>query len=201
MRGYKKTVMAFMSYLFKKECEVLKRIIVLVGGSGTGKTTVANELEKQGFHRLVTTTTRPMRKGEINGIDYHFVKEKEFWGIERIEESSYAGNWYGLSKDEVDTKIKKYDDLVIVMDINGAKSLKKEFGDIVRVIFLTISKDEMKRRMENRGDSQKNIQERLQRAKKFREFEKPDIADIAIENNDLKQTIQLILSCTKKEAS
>ena len=51
----------------------MKKIVVLVGGSGSGKTTIAHELEKKGFRRLVTTTTRPKREGEVDQVDYFFV--------------------------------------------------------------------------------------------------------------------------------
>lgn len=179
----------------------MKRILVLVGSSGSGKTTVANELEKRGFHRLVTMTTRPMRDGEINHLHYHFVSEDEFWKIDRVEENKYIEHWYGLSKDEVNQKLKKYDNLVIVMDKNGASAMKKEFRDMVKVIFLTISPEEMERRLRERGESEETIQKRLRQAYDQNEFKKPDVADILINNIDLDNTIQQILAFAKKEAS
>lgn len=170
---------------------------MLIGGSGTGKTTVANELERRGFHRLITTTTRSKREGEINHVHYHFVSEEEFWQIDRVEESKYAGNWYGLSKEEVNQKMTKYNNLVIVMDVNGAKAIKREYEDIVQVVFLTISSKEMEVRLRKRGGSKSSIQKRLKHAHDHKEFTKPEVADIQIENIDFGKTIETILSFTK----
>lgn len=178
----------------------MKNIVVIVGGSGSGKTTVSDKLQEYGFNRLITTTTRPMRKGEINHVHYHFVTKEEFWKIPKIEHSEYVGNFYGLSKIEIETKLKKYDYLVIVMDRNGASAMKKAYGDIVTVVFLTISPEEMERRMRQRGDSEEKIQERLCQAYEEDEFTKPEIADVEIINLDINQTVHQILSLSKKEA-
>lgn len=178
----------------------MKKIVVLVGGSGSGKSTIAMELEKRGFCRLVTTTTRPMREGEVNHVHYHFVSYEEFWKIDRVEENEYVGHWYGLSKAEVDAKMELYDNLVIVMDENGAKAMKKEYGNIVHVVFITISPEVMKERMIKRGDSKRQIWERLKRAYDFNEFESPDIADLTINNVNLEESIKKIINYTKKEA-
>jgi guanylate kinase len=178
----------------------MKKIIVLVGGSGSGKSTIAVELEKRGFHRLVTTTTRPIRKGEVNHADYHFVSKEEFWGIGKVEYNKYVQNYYGLSKLEVESKMKKHDNLVIVMDVNGAKAMKRVYGDIVQVVFLTISPVEMEKRLRQRGGNEIHVQERLQQAYEYQEFTKPKVADAEINNEDLEKTLEQILDLTKKEA-
>jgi len=178
----------------------MNRIVVLVGGSGSGKSTVAMELEKRGFHRLVTTTTRPMRKGEINHVHYHFVTEEEFWKIERVEENQYVGHWYGLSKAEVKEKLRKYHKLVIVMDINGAKAMKNEYGEMVEVVFLTITPEEMEKRLRKRGDDDVHVRERMRQAYEHQEFTPPSIADLVIHNVNMEKTIHDILTFAKKEA-
>lgn len=61
-------------------------MIILTGKSGSGKTTVARELEKHGFKRAVTCTTRPRRTGEEDGVDYHFLSSKQF---EKLENCIY----------------------------------------------------------------------------------------------------------------
>lgn len=77
----------------------MKTIIVIVGGSGSGKTTIAHQLETHGFERLITTTTRSMREGEVNHHDYHFVSKEEFKNLDKIEESEYGGNHYGIIRE------------------------------------------------------------------------------------------------------
>lgn len=178
----------------------MKRILVLIGGSGSGKSTVATELEKRGFHRLVTTTTRGMRDGEVNHKDYHFVSKEEFWNIEKVEFNEYVGNFYGLSKAEVNSKMEIYDNLIIVMDVNGAIAMKRVYGDIVHVVFLTITPAEMVERLRQRGGDETHIQERLEQAYQYHEFTKPEVADWEINNLNLETTVQQILDFTKKEA-
>lgn len=177
----------------------MKRILVLVGGSGSGKSTIATELEKQGFHRLVTTTTRPMREGEVNHISYHFVSEEEFWKLNRVEENQYVGNWYGLSKDEVEEKMKIYEQLIIVMDINGAKAMKRIYGNIVQVVFITISPKIMEERLRQRGSSEEQVRARLENAYKYEEFTKPAAADFEVVNIDLETTLHQIMEFTQYE--
>lgn len=78
-------------------------MIVLIGESGAGKSTVQKELEKMGIRKVVTCTTRPMRPGEVNGVDYNFISEDEFARMaeagEFAEFASYR-NWrYGTPKE------------------------------------------------------------------------------------------------------
>lgn len=178
----------------------MKSILVIIGGSGTGKTTVAEGLQKRGYQRLVTTTTRSMRDGEVNHESYHFVTRDEFFQLDRLEENEYAGYMYGLTKNEINNKLDQYDKLIVVMDVNGAISMKKHYNDIVRVVFLTIPPKVMQERLRNRGDSEKNVQSRMDQARKFKEFDKPAIADLSIENIDLEGTLNQI-ETLKKEAS
>ena len=79
------------------------KIYCLLGKSGSGKSTIEKLLEKKGLKRIVSTTTRPMREGEIEGIDYHFVNEWEFYNFSEqgnfLERSSY-NNWrYAIDKE------------------------------------------------------------------------------------------------------
>lgn len=179
----------------------MKEIMVLVGGSGSGKTTIAHELQEIGYKRFVTTTTRPMREGEVNHVDYHFVTLDAFWEIDKVEHNKYTDHFYGLSKEEVRSKLDTHDKFVVVMDINGATAMKEAFGDIVQIVFLSIPAKEMERRMKERGETEKVIQTRLKQAVDFDEFTKPAIADIHIENMVLQQTLEILKNHTKKEAS
>lgn len=177
----------------------MKNLLVIMGGSGTGKTTVARKLEEYGYCRLVTTTTRPRRKGEIDGVSYHFVTEEEFQRIPKVEWAMYAGNFYGLSMKEIEEKGKRYDNLVVVLEKKGAENVKKIYGELVTVVFLRISKEEMERRLSERGDTQENIQARIQHAVEQGEFEPPKFADLVVENKNLEETVKTILEHQKKK--
>lgn len=112
------------------------KILVLVGGSGSGKTMVANRLVADyGYKKVITTTTRTPRPGETNGKDYHFISKDEFLDMKNngrfVEYTEYAGNMYGTSKDEMDSILSGRTPAVIVMDGVGAKFMKDTYGDSV----------------------------------------------------------------------
>lgn len=170
-----------------------KEILVLVGGSGSGKTTIAHELEKEGYERLVTTTTRPMRQGEVNEIDYHFVSIDAFHSLEKVEWTEYAGNFYGLTVSEVQSKLNQHNRLVIVMDRVGAKALKDLYGSVVRVVFLAVSAEELVERLKNRGESDEVIKTRLRHTAEEGEFIIPDVADQVIAHASIDEAVKRIL--------
>lgn len=133
---------------------------LIVGPSGSGKTSIANKLIKGGIPKIVTHTTRELRKGERNGVDYYFVSEKDFKNIDMVEYIEYAGAFYGTSRKEIEDKIKNYKSVInVVADKKAIEFYRKEYG--AKVIYLNISKTQMKKRMYRRGDSIKNIKKRL----------------------------------------
>lgn len=107
-------------------------ILVLVGPSGSGKTTIAEELVKRtSFKKLPTCTTRAPRQGEVNGVHYFFLTEEQFKSKilsgEIVEWTVYAGNYYGTSSQVLSKSISEGNRIVLVMDFNGAKAIKKLF--------------------------------------------------------------------------
>lgn len=170
-----------------------QKIIVLVGASGSGKTTVGNELTKHGIIKLVTTTTRPPREGEVEGIDYYFINEYDLNPCQFLETTCYNGYHYGLSLKEVESALKQYELVHLAMDKNGARAMKAAYPDQCSVIFFIISEKEMIRRMKMRGDCQEAIEERVAYRHIANEEAMPEDADLVIENNDLDQTVQQIL--------
>lgn len=157
-------------------------IIIVNGPSGSGKTTLVNHLTSLGLNRLITTTTRKPRDGEVHGVSYYFVTEEEFFSAERIEESCYAGNWYGLTVKEAEGKLKGSVSAVATLDINGVRSLKKLYGDQVLVIFLKVSRRKLKQRMYRRGDSIGDIRKRLDHHRAENEHLNEAYADYVIVN-------------------
>lgn len=139
-------------------------IYILAGPSGSGKTTQANILSKrEDFKRVITCTTRSMREGEIEGVDYFFKSKKEFECLlknhELLAVTKYSGNFYGIPKQGLDKYIRsKSEHVVMVLDLNGVKELKK-IGAFC--IVLTLDVKTLKERMIERGDSLENIHKRL----------------------------------------
>ena len=139
-------------------------MIVLVGPSASGKTEAAKLLYSiYGIKKVITHTTRPMRIGEKNDVDYHFVSKEEFLKLKKknsfIETTLYNGNYYGTSKSEV------ADNKVLIVDPNGVKSILS-LND-TRIIIFRLNADSTTRfnRMIIRGDSIENIEQRISKDK------------------------------------
>lgn len=119
--------------------------------------------------RVITATTRAPRKGEENGIDYHF------WPEARFERSIKAGlmaewakihnNYYGIPKKSLDSIIKRGKNPLLVIDVQGAETVAKLYENAVKVFLLPPSWEVMKARLEARNDTS-DLTVRLATAKK-----------------------------------
>lgn len=176
----------------------MKKIIALVGASGSGKTTIGKELEKNGIVQIVSHTTRAPREGEIEGVDYYYINKETFDTLEKIEEVEYNGQFYCFSKSEVDAKLEENDTLYVVIDRHGYEQMKAAYGDMVIGIFLYISLEEMRKRMEKRGDKEENIKSRIQHAIDTKELENGKYFNYQIENIDLNKSVQSVLDIVKQ---
>lgn len=165
-------------------------IILLVGASGSGKTTIGKRLERYGIAQLTSFTTRPMREGEVDGVDYHFVDKKHLDTADLAEISYYNSNTYGLTKDEIDSKLDKYQDVYFVADRNGASQLVDMYPDEVIYFWLNITIDTMIERMENRGDGSQQILDRIRHAVINKELVKP--SGVGCEIITLDSTLETI---------
>lgn len=159
-----------------------QRIFLLLGPSGCGKTTLGQQLVTIGIPELVSHTTRPMRKGEIDGYSYHFVSPEEFEQTPMIESVTYAGKSYGLSYEEVQTKLQTHSQVFAVVDINGVRRIKEAFGDLVTVCFIQADEEVLATRMRNRGDAEELVQQRLAYMREHAETENYRHADVVIDN-------------------
>ncbi len=139
-----------------------KKIIVITGASGTGKTTISRYL-KDTYHipSVITHTTRLPRDGEKNGVDYHFETKESFLKNHYLEKVEYSGNWYGSSEESLNETWKKYDSASIVVDTAGAISYKKKYGKDAVVIFLEVDLDTVTKRLTKRGDDSSRLQARI----------------------------------------
>lgn len=177
-------------------------MIILIGPSASGKTEICKELTSS-FHykKFVTTTTRPIRNNEINGIDYNFVTVDTFKKMisnnEFIEFTQYNDNYYGTEKKYID------DNTVLIVESNGLISFKNSSIDNIYAYFLKIDENIRIERMEKRGDSKESIHSRVlhDRFKFNKDIEK--YVDVIIEeksstikelatfiNNDYKNKIK-----------
>lgn len=150
-------------------------IIVLVGKTASGKTTVANELCKHhGYKRIITYTTRPMRENEVQDVDYHFISDEQFNKmVENNEFTEYKryntahGVWsYG----SIITLEQEYSDdcYVIILTPQGLKDLSKKISRYI-AFYLNVDFKTQLERLKKRGDEEQQIIKRLKNdAKDFK---------------------------------
>lgn len=133
-------------------------------------------------NELISVTTRSMRQGEVEGSDYHFITNEEyielFFNDDLIEYTEYSGNYYGLTKDELNNKLSKGNAFVIV-DRNGAQQLLDSYDNCVTIILHTTKEDAV-RQMKDRGDSDESIEQRMITYKQ--EIKNKDHYDYAVVN-------------------
>lgn len=169
-----------------------KCIIVLVGPSGSGKTSIGDVLSLQGISKLVTTTTRKPRFGEENGVDYYFREFSELDSDAFVEQTIYNGNRYGLTKDEVDRSLERHNVVHVSLDQSGAEAVKVAYPEETCIVFVSITEEEMVRRMKNRGDTADEIQSRIDFCRRTNELTPLSITDLEIINEDIEESAQRI---------
>jgi guanylate kinase len=153
-------------------------LFVVSAPSGTGKTTVVEQLVKivPQLELSRSYTSRPARRGERHGVDYNFVSREEFEaGIARgdfLEHANVFGNLYGTGKAETEARLASGRDLVLVIDVQGARQVRQqmaaqgELGQAVRVFVLPPSFSVLEQRLRGRSqDPEDAIQRRLATAR------------------------------------
>ncbi|MDH3451276.1 MAG: guanylate kinase, partial [Gammaproteobacteria bacterium] len=136
--------------------------------SGAGKTSLVKALvsEDAGIDLSVSHTTRARREEEVDGRDYHFVSEQAFRRMieasEFIEHAQVFGNLYGTSQGAVRERLQTGRDVILEIDWQGARQVKRAFPDAVAVFILPPSRETLERRLLGRGqDSTETVNARM----------------------------------------
>lgn len=180
------------------------KIIVIVAPSGTGKSTLIKQLVEDvpQLEWSVSCTTRPRRNGETNGVDYHFMTEKEFLikkdNNEFIEWAKVHSNYYGTLKEFVDLGLEQGKFLLFDLDVQGCDQMKEIYKDEAQVIFIEPpSVEELEKRLLKRAtDNRAVIEERLNNAKK--ELIRKDDFDFLVTNDDFKRAYKHLKDVVQK---
>ena len=179
---------------------------VAAAPSGTGKTTICRAaIERDDHLRFsISHTTRPMRPGEVDGRDYHFVTPEQFRKLVAaggfIEHAEYAGHLYGTSWDALEAPLQEGFDLLIEIEVQGARQLREKRQDARFLFLLPPDLGELERRLRARGtDAPDVIEHRLALAD--RELEAVQFFDYAIINDEVESAVEAMLSIVRAERS
>jgi guanylate kinase len=172
--------------------------MVVSAPSGTGKTSICREFLKlcPDIRFSVSSTTRPPRPGEKNGVDYYFISEAAFQ--EQIKEGAFAewaenyGFYYGTAKESMQNLLGSGCDLLLDIEPVGAKALRKNYPGGVFVFVLPPSLEVLKSRLNRRGEIAEVMQIRLGKA--MDEIKEIVWYDYTIINEDLQDAVDCLRS-------
>lgn len=169
--------------------------IIIFGKTASGKSRIVDELVKQGYKKIVTTTTRPARKGEIDGVDYNFISEEEF---EQFINTRYFAEWkkydtaegvwyYGSPLDEISRSNNKS---IVILTPDGYRDIKDELDDHI-AIYIYANNKTIRSRLSKRGDKKEEADRRIKQDNE--DFKNVEIlADRIFYNNDGKDIKVLV---------
>lgn len=181
-------------------------LIVISGPSGVGKDSVVRRLQQRepSLCFVVTATTRPPRKGEVDGQDYLFVSRTSFNNMvvknEFIEHAVVYGERKGVPKNQVEAAWASGQDVVMRLDVQGASEIRKLYPDSLLIFLTTNTESELESRLlARKSETPEGLKLRVATA--VREMESVDEFDYCIVNADemLDETVDVIVAIIKAE--
>jgi len=173
-------------------------VLVLSGPSGAGKSSLINKIADDigDYYFSISTTTRPIREGEEDGVHYHFVSKEDF--LKDIDEDNFLeyatvhGNYYGTSLKPVRKALSEGKLVIFDIDVQGNTAINNRLGDITTSVFITPpSLSELKHRLINRStDTHEVINSRIKMAK--REIQRIAEYDYLVINDDIDMAASVL---------
>ena len=174
-------------------------LFIVSAPSGAGKTTLVERLVEQTPHLKMSRsyTSRPAREGETDGVDYNFVTRERFEAMvavgEFLEWADVFGNLYGTSVADTERVLESGCDLVLVIDVQGARKVRRRGIETTAVFVMPPSLDVLERRLRGHSkDSEDQVQRRLQIARQevaaFVEY------DFVVVNDELTAAVDRLRS-------
>lgn len=176
------------------------QLVVVSGPSGAGKDTIIAQLlrktSKDAF-LSVSMTTRKMRPGDREGIDYYFVDEKTFEESiaqgKMLEYAKYGSHYYGTPLEPVIKNIEDGRTVFLIIEVNGAENIRKKVPDALLIFIMPPSMAEVRRRLINRAtEDDEQIEKRLEIAKD--ELRRAEEYDYVVINDKLDEAVSDVMS-------
>ena len=147
------------------------KFVIITGPSAVGKTDAVKSLLERTLNtgRLITTTTREPRDGEIDGVDYYFISQKRFLeekdGEGFLETANNYGNFYGSSREKVEEMLLVHSVVFGILDVKGAHIIKEKMPEAIVIFLAPGSLNDIIRRLNNRaGVKQEEKEKRIEEA-------------------------------------
>ena len=181
-------------------------LIVLSGPSGVGKDTVLQRMKELQlpFHFVVTATSRPKRKGEIDGVDYFFVSADDFVAMierdELLEHALVYDEHKGIPRQQVRDAFASGQDVIMRIDVQGAETICQLYPEALLIFLSTQNEGELIARLKaRRTESEEKLQLRIKTARE--ELHKVELFDYYVVNADdqLDATVDAILAIIASE--
>ena len=180
-------------------------LVVISGPSGVGKGTVRKALFNLPKHNLVysvSMTTRDMREGEVDGVDYYFVSKEEFEKRRKegkfLETAEFVGNYYGTPLDKVNDQLDAGNEVVLEIEVECAIQVKRKVPDCVMIFIVPPGKQALYDRLKRRGtENEEVIAERI--AKANREFKLAHLYDYIVVNDEVNNAADRIMAIIRAE--
>ncbi len=198
--GHRQIELLRQEFLLIKNSRKSGKLLVVSGPSGVGKSTITNRLRTdERFWISVSVTTRAMRTGETNGVDYIFVAEDKFSQMikdnEFLEWADFAGSKYGTPKKAVAEALQDGKNVILEIELNGARQVRKNSKNAILIFIEPPSWEELTARLINRGtESEQSTQARLDRAKE--ELSAAVEFDYVVINHQVEQSVAELVSLT-----
>jgi guanylate kinase len=144
----------------------VSKVFVITGPSGVGKGTLIGELRRRvpELECSVSATTRQPRRGEEDGVDYHFLEPEDFAARieagEFLEWAEYSGNRYGTLRSEVTERLERGAPVVLEIEVQGARQVRETMPEAVRIFIEPPNPDDLRARLQGRATDEEEVIER-----------------------------------------
>ena len=179
-------------------------LLVVTGPSGVGKGTIVGPLlmSVDQIAKSVSVTTRERRPGETEGVDYFFRTQEQFFNMrelgEFLESAEFAGNFYGTPVRWVDEKLRAGLDVILEIEVQGAKQVRQKRQDAVLIFISPPSFEVLEQRLRKRAtETEPEMARRLAKARD--EMDERDLFDYEVINDNIEEAVRNLQSIVYAE--